>query len=453
MKILVVDDEEIQRELLKGFLEKKGYDVVAAADGHEALKLFSSLPFQLVLLDNRMPDMSGDQVLKKMKAMNPLVRSIMITAYGSVDTAVTVMKLGADDFLEKPVDLSSLLEKIRMIEQTVMIEEEASNVSMAMDEEAFPIKMIGESNTMKEVFSLVRRIAPTDWTVLIRGETGTGKELIARIIHLISPRNEKPFIEVNCAAIPENLFESEVFGHEKGAFTGAASSRKGRFELAQDGSLFLDEVGELPLNLQAKLLRALQEKRISRVGSEKDIPIDVRVLAATNRDLRKMVEDGDFREDLFYRLNVLDLEIPPLRNRREDIPALTDFFLERYNSRAVRFDSDAMTTLIKYSFPGNVRELEHMIQRTLTLSRGPVIRTGDLPAEIRFHQAIEQEGSLAKRMEAVEREMMISALEKHDWIQTRAAETLGISERMLRYKMNKYRIKNQKKRQSQEPGK
>ncbi len=446
MKILVVDDEEIQRELLRGFLEKQGYEVTPAADGHEALSFFSMLPFQLVILDNRMPGMSGDQVLRKIKEINPLVRSIMITAFGSVDTAVTVMKLGADDFLEKPVDLSSLLEKIQMIEQTVMIEEEAANVAVTMDEEEFPIKVIGDSNAMKEVFSLVRRIAPTDWTVLIRGETGTGKDLIARIIHLLSPRKEKSFIEVNCAAIPENLFESEVFGHEKGAFTGAASSRKGRFELAQDGSLFLDEVGELPLNLQAKLLRALQEQKISRVGSEKDIPIDVRVLAATNRDLRKMVEDGDFREDLFYRLNVLDIEIPPLRNRREDIPALTDFFLERYNSRAVRFDSDAMTTLIKYSFPGNVRELEHMIQRTLTLSRGPVIRTGDLPAEIRFHQAIEQEGTLSKRMEAVEREMMISALEKHDWIQTRAAETLGISERMLRYKMNKYRIKNQKKR-------
>ncbi|MDA3896429.1 MAG: sigma-54 dependent transcriptional regulator [Desulfobacteraceae bacterium] len=445
MKILVVDDEEIQRELLRGFLEKQGYDVTAAADGHEALNIFSRLPFQLVLLDHRMPGMSGDQVLMKIKEINPLVRSIMITAFGSVDTAVTVMKLGADDFLEKPVDLSSLLEKIQRIEQTVMIDEEAANVSVTMDEEEFPIKVVGDSHAMKEVFSLVRRIAPTDWTVLIRGETGTGKELIARIVHLLSPRNEKPFIEVNCAAIPENLFESEVFGHEKGAFTGAVSSRKGRFELAQNGSLFLDEVGELPLNLQAKLLRALQEKKISRVGSEKDIPIDVRVLAATNRDLRKMVENGEFREDLFYRLNVLDIEIPPLRHRKEDVPALTEFFLERYNSRADRFDSDAMTTLIKYSFPGNVRELEHMIQRTLTLSRGTVIRAGDLPAEVRFHQAIEQEGSLAKRLEAVEREMMISALEKHDWIQTRAADTLGISERMLRYKLKKYRIKNQKK--------
>jgi len=443
MKILVVDDEEIQRDLLKGFLEKQGYEVSAAADGHEALKLFSRFPFQLVLLDNRMPDISGDQVLRKIKAINPLVRSIMITAFGSVDTAVTVMKLGADDFLEKPVDLSALLKKIQMIEQTIMIEEDAASVSETLDKKELPIKIIGESKSMKEVFSLVRRIAPTDWTVLIQGETGTGKELIAKILHLLSPRNEKPFIEVNCAAIPENLFESEIFGHEKGAFTGAASDRKGSFELAQDGSLFLDEVGELPMNMQAKLLRALQEKRINRVGSEKSIAIDVRVLAATNRDLRKMVEYGGFREDLFYRLNVLDIEIPPLRNRKDDIPALTEFFIDRYGSRAVQFDSDAMTNIIKYSFPGNVRELEHMIQRTLTLSRGSVIRTEDLPPEVRFHQVTDR-GTLTERLEAVEQEMVISALEKYDWLQTRAADSLGISERMLRYKMKKYRIKNKK---------
>ncbi len=441
MKILVVDDEEIQRDLMKGFLAKQGYEVSVASDGHDALKLFSSFPFQLVLLDNRMPDISGDQVLREMKAINPLVRSIMITAFGSVATAVTVMKLGADDFLEKPVDLSTLLKKIRMIEETIMIEEEAASVAETLDAKELPIKMIGDSKNMKEVFSLVRRIAPTDWTVLIEGETGTGKELIAKILHLLSPRNEKPFIEINCAAIPENLFESEIFGHEKGAFTGAVTNRKGSFELAQNGSLFLDEVGELPMNLQPKLLRALQEKRISRVGSEKDIPVDVRVFAATNRNLKKIVEDGNFREDLFYRLNVLDIEVPPLRDRKDDIPALTDFFIDRFSTGSVRFNSDAMATLIKYSFPGNVRELEHMIQRTLTLSRGNVIRPEDLPADVRFHQATDR-GTLAERIEAVEQEMVISALEKCDWVQTRAADILGISERVLRYKMKKHLIKN-----------
>ena len=444
MKILVVDDEEMQRDLMKGFLEKQGYDVSTAADGKTALALFSDHPFHLVLLDNRMPDSSGAEVLEGIKTINPLVRSIMITAYGSVNTAVAVMKLGADDFLEKPVDLSALLEKIRSIEKSIMIEAEAASVSETLAAEELPVRMIGESRNMKTVFSLVRRIAPTDWTVLIQGETGTGKELIARILHLLSPRNENPFIEVNCAAIPENLFESEIFGHEKGAFTGAVSSRKGSFELAQKGSLFLDEVGELPMSLQAKLLRALQEKRINRVGSGQPVSIDVRVFAATNRDLKKMVEDGRFREDLFYRLKVLDLEIPPLRHRKEDIAPLTAFFIDRYASGPVRFDPDAMATLIKYSFPGNVRELEHMIQRILTLSRGPVIRTEDLPAEVRFHHANDQ-GTLAERLEAVEREMVMSALEKHDWVQTRAADSLGISERVLRYKMKKYRIKTSRR--------
>ena len=441
MKILVVDDEEMQRDLLKGFLEKQGYDVTSAADGHSALQLFSKLPFQLILLDHRMPDMLGDEVLRKIKEINPLVRSIMITAFGAVDTAVNVMKLGADDFLEKPINLKALLEKIRMIDQSIIIEEEAAGVAETLEEEELPIKIIGDSKAMKEVFSMVRRIAPTEWTVLIGGETGTGKELIARIIHMLSPRKEKPFIEVNCAAIPENLFESELFGHEKGAFTGAISKRKGRFEMAQGGSLFLDEIGELPLNLQAKLLRTLQGKKISHVGSDKEIIVDVRVLAATNRDLGEMVKSNTFREDLFYRLNVLNIEIPQLRNRKTDIPALIDFFLERYSPTPVQFDPDAMTTLIKYSFPGNVRELEHMIQRTLTLSRGHIIRTADLPAEVRFHQATGQ-GTLGDRLEAVEREMLISALEKHNGIQTQAAKSLGISERVLRYKLKKHGIKN-----------
>lgn len=440
MKILLVDDEEMQRDLLKGFLEKQGYGVTTAENGRAALQLFSQLPFQLVLLDHRMPGLSGDEVLRKMKEINPMVRSVMITAFGSVDTAVKVMKLGADDFLEKPVNLSSLLEKIRMIEQTVLIEKDAESVTETLNEGELPMKVIGDSKAMKELLSLVRRIAPTQWTVLISGETGTGKELIARLIHLLSRRKEKPFIDINCATIPENLFESELFGHEKGSFTGASSSRKGRFELAMGGSLFLDEVGELPLNLQAKLLRSLEEKKINRVGSEKEISIDIRVLTATNRDLRKMVEDGAFREDLFYRLNVLNIELPSLRNRKEDIPALTDFFLERYSSRPMRFDSDAMTTLIKYLFPGNIRELEHMIQKILTLSRNSVIRSEDLPPEVRFHQATEK-GTLSERLEAMERDMLISALEKHNWVQTQASESLGISERVIRYKMKKYHIR------------
>jgi two-component system response regulator AtoC len=397
---------------------------------------------QLVLLDHRMPDMTGDEVLANMKMINPLVRAVMITAYGTISTAVEVMKLGADDFLEKPVDLLQLLDKIHQIEQRIAVDEEAAEVSETLDQSSLPIKIIGTSSEMKDVLSLAGRVAATPWSVLIRGESGTGKELIARLIHLLSPVSDGPFVEINCGAIPENLFESELFGHEKGAFTGAASVRRGRFELAQNGTLFLDEIGELPLNLQPKLLRALQEKRISRVGSEKDIAVEVRVVAATNRDLRILVEEGQFREDLYYRLNVFDIELPPLRRRKEDIPELVEFFIEKYSMRHTAFDPDAMTLLLRYGFPGNIRELEHIIQRTVTLARGNLIKTRDLPPEIRYYQATDQ-GTLAERLEAVEREMLFSALEKNEWVQTKAAEFLGISERVLRYKMKKYNIQKQ----------
>lgn len=441
MKILVVDDEKMQRETLQGFLEKKGYQVFAAENGTHALQLFSLHPVQLVLLDHKMPDMNGDEVLARLKEINPLVHAIMITAYGAVETAVKVMRLGADDFLEKPVDLLELLEKIERIEQQTAMEEDVAAVTETLDSRELPLKVIGASPAMQNLLSTVQRVSQTPWTVLIRGETGTGKELIAHLIHLLSPRSQAPFIEVNCAAVPENLFESELFGHEKGSFTGATSKRKGRFELAQAGSLFLDEVGELPLNLQAKLLRALQEKKISRVGSETDIEVDVRVLTATNRDLKELAAEGKFREDLYYRLNVLEIEIPPLRRRKEDIPLLVDFFLARYSMRPVRFDPEAMATLVKYPFPGNVRELEHVIQRTVTMLRGPVIRVADLPAEMRLHKSVGEQGSLGERLESVEQEMILAALEKHDWVQTHAAEALGISERVLRYKMGKYGIK------------
>lgn len=440
MIILIVDDEVAQRELLRGFLERQGYEALTAADGEEALELFRKEPVQLVLLDHRMPGLTGDQILQRMKAINPMVRAVMITAYGDVGTAVTMMKLGADDFIEKPVDLEGLLAIIHRIEQKAAVEEDASHVTRAVEEGPLPLKIVAESHAMKEALSLARRVAATPWTVLIRGETGTGKELIARLIHLLSPRKDALFIEVNCAAIPETLFESELFGHEKGTFTGAVATRRGRFELAEGGTLFLDEIGELPLVLQPKLLRALEEKHITRVGGERELKVDVRLVAATNRDLKRMFEAGQFREDLYYRLNVLEIEIPPLRQRREDIPALLDFFLERYALRPVRFTPEALDTLIKYPFPGNVREVEHVIQRTITLTRSQIIRPSDLPEEVRQYRATTQ-GTLAERLEAVEREMLLAALENTEWVQTRAAELLGISERVLRYKMAKHGIK------------
>ena len=436
MKILIADDDALQRELLKGFLENQGYETLTASDGLEALVLFEREPVQLVLLDQKMPGLTGEEALKKMKAMNPMVQAIMITAYGDLNTAVTVLKLGAGDFLEKPVDLSLLLEKIRQIEQGMAVDEDVAVVEKAVKEGPLPLKMIAESPEMKNVISFIRRVAESPWPVLVFGETGTGKELVAHLIHLLSPRDASLFIEVNCAAIPENLFESELFGHVKGAFTGALKNRRGRFELASGGTLLLDEIGEMPLVLQPKLLRALQDGKITRVGGEEDIRVDVRLVTSTNRDLKQMVETGRFREDLYYRIKVFEIEIPPLRRRREDIPPLVNFFLDRYAPTGLRFTPEALDILIKYPFPGNVRELEHIVQRTATLVRGGIIRPSDLPGEVHHHSTTTQ-GTLAQSLEAVEREMIVSALERTDWVQTKAAELLGISERVLRYKMKK----------------
>lgn len=440
MRILIVDDEPLQRNLLGGYLKKQGIDVVEAASGHEALDRFLQQPIDLVLLDQRMPDLQGDEVLERIKAINPLARVIMITAYGAVDTAVKVMQMGADDFLEKPINLETLLAKIRSIEEKLYISEDVARVEESIDVESLPVKMIATSPAMQQVLSLALRSAPSPWTVLIQGETGTGKELVARLIHQLSPRKDKPFIPLNCAAVPEGLFESELFGHEKGAFTGAANRRRGVFEQANQGTLFLDEVGELPQPVQAKLLRALQEKTISRVGGEQQIGVDVRIVAATNRDLRQMATDGGFREDLYFRLNVITIDIPPLRQRKEDIPALMDFLLAKYQSRA-RFDDQALHQLAKYHFPGNVRELEHILQRTVTLARSSIIGLRDLPSELRDYRGPTVEnGDLNQRMAEIERQLLTDALERHSWVQTRAAESLGISERVLRYKMERLGI-------------
>lgn len=436
MNILIVDDEATQREILAGFLKKQGYAIFTARNGSEALTVFMDHSVDLVLLDHRMPDMNGTEVLAKIKKINPLIRAIMITAFGSVDTAVNIMRLGADDFMEKPVDLKELLDKIQQLDETILVERDVEQLDTAINTADLPVRMVGESAAMKNLFSLVMRAAPTPWTILIRGETGTGKELIARLVHHLSPGKDGPFVELNCAAVPESLFESELFGHEKGAFTGAESRRRGVFEQANHGTLFLDEAGELPLAMQAKLLRTLQESTITRVGGEKTFPVDLRIIAATNRDLKEMAGKGEFREDLYFRLNVIELEIPPLRQRKEDIPALIDFFLAKYNSDVV-FTEEALRQLGKYSFPGNVRELEHIVQRTVTLARSSVVKVSDLPTEIRNYHGANEIGNLNQRLSEVERRMLLDALKANNWVQTRAALALGISERVLRYKMSK----------------
>ena len=443
MRILIVDDEQMQRDMLAGFLEKQGYEIYTASGGGEALRLFESEPIQLVLLDHRMEDMNGDEVLRRMREQSPLVRAIMITAFGSVQTAVRVMQLGADDCLEKPVDLEALLAKINQIETNIAVEDEATELTRSITERDIPVALIGSSRTMSEVLSLVYRVAPTEWNVLVTGETGTGKELIAHLIHLVSEKKDGPFVPVNCAAIPENLFESELFGHEKGSFTDASSRRFGKFEQASGGTIFLDEIGEVPLPMQAKLLRTLQEKKISRVGGNDDISVNVRVVAATNKNLKQMIQDERFREDLYFRLKVFELSLPPLRERRDDIPPLVEHFLEKHSTRQLRFAPEAMDQLVKYDFPGNVRELEHLVQRLVTLTRSTLIKQSDLPREIREREM--SGGLLSERLARVEKSMLLSALERCGWVQTKAAEMLGISERVLRYKMKKAGIKGKEK--------
>jgi two-component system response regulator AtoC len=437
MNILVVDDEASQRDMLSGFLRHQGHDVLTAASGQEARAVFQRAPVQLVLLDQRMPGESGEELLRYLKEVNPLVRAIMITAFSSVHTAVAVMKLGADEFLEKPVDLDELLAKIQAIEQQAAIDCDVTGIEAAIENRDLPLNIIAKSQAMKRVLSLAGRLAGSPWPVLIQGETGTGKELLAHLIHLLSTRKDGGFIALNCAAIPENLFESELFGHEKGSFTGAAGRRRGHFELADGGTLFLDEITELPLPMQPKLLRAIQEKHFARIGGEQQITVDARLIAATNRDISRLAAGGQFRQDLYYRIKVLELEIPPLRARREDIPPLIEFFLQRYADRPYRLAPEALDALIKYPFPGNVRELEHIVQRSITLARGTLIDASILPFEVRQYQASTQ-GTLEESLEAMEKELLCAALEKTGWVQTRAAEALGISERVLRYKMKKH---------------
>jgi two-component system, NtrC family, response regulator AtoC len=440
MLILIVDDDAAQREMLKGFLEKQGFQTRSAANGPEAMEVFRREPVQLVLLDNRMPDMSGALVLEQMKALNPMVHAIMISAYGDIHTVVSTMKLGAAEFLEKPVDLPLLLQKIQEIEQKMRLEQDVRELQDEIEDIRLPLRIIAQSDAMKEVLSLVKRMANSGWPVLVSGETGTGKELISRLLHLMSERADAPFIDLNCAAIPETLFESELFGHIRGAFTGAVNDRRGSFELANGGSLFLDEIGEIPMSLQPKLLRSIQENKVKKIGGEKDIGVDVRLISATNRDLKKMVETGRFRDDLYYRINVLEIHLPPLRRRREDIPLLLTHFLEKYGKIPLTLSSESLSALIKYPFPGNVRELEHIVQRTATLARGNVIHLRDLPEEVRRHGDVAQ-GTLEEKLADLERDMIVSALDKANGVQTKAAEILGISERVLRYKMKKAKIR------------
>jgi two-component system NtrC family response regulator len=442
--ILVVDDEPPQLELIGGFLKKQGFEVALAESGKVALQRFRQETFDLVLTDMRMPNLSGLDLVKAVRAVNPETAVIIMTAYGSIETAVDAIKAGATDYLTKPLNLDELLHRIENVREHQRLLSENRELREELRERHRIEGIIGESGRMQEVFSLVRRVASSEATVLIRGESGTGKELIAKAIHYASPRASGPLVKVNCAALPETLLESELFGHEKGAFTGAIANRKGRFEVASGGTILLDEIGDLPVHLQAKLLRVLQEREFERVGSSRPVPVDVRILAATHRDLEGLLKSGQFRDDLYYRLNVVTIVLPPLRERRQDLPLLMDHllrvFAEKNGKKIQGFTLEAREALLRYDYPGNIRELENIIERASVITRNDVIGRADLPISIQEPEAEDECDStnLSVVVERLERRLIKEALARSGGVQTRAAEHLGITERNLRYKLKKY---------------
>jgi DNA-binding NtrC family response regulator len=438
--ILVVDDEKNQRDILQliltGERDEAGsplYDVKAASSAQEALRLFKQSRFDLVLTDLKMHGMDGIELLNELTQIDSSVPVILMTAHGSIDSVKEALRGGAFDYLEKPLDRAKLLEVIAS----------ATARMRAVDEE-----IVGVSDAMERVKKMIVKVAPSSSTVLIRGESGTGKERIARAIHKASPRANERFQAVNCAAINENLLESELFGHERGSFTGAHAEKKGLFEIADKGTLFLDEIGELNVSMQAKLLRALQEKEVTRVGGTRSIKVDVRVLAATNRDLEAMVKEKRFREDLFYRLNVIPLDVPPLRQRRDDIAVLMDYFLRKHSANAarpMRVSADARRLMLDYAWPGNVRQLESAIERALLLAEGDEVTVEDLPLEIRNAARVEGAGGFKLPPEGIsfeelERSLLIQAMEQTNWNITRAAKLLGLSFRTMQYRLDKFGI-------------
>jgi DNA-binding NtrC family response regulator len=444
-RILIVDDEESQRQQLAGFLKKQGFSVTTAESGAEALNLCQEKNFEVALIDLKMPGMDGIELLGKLKESNPEIQVIMMTAYGSVETAVEAMKLGAYHYVNKPINLDELKLNINKSLQNHHLLMENKYLKEELEEKYRDLKIVGESPEVKEVLSTVSRVAKTNSTVLIIGESGTGKELVARAIHDLSGRADKRFVAVSCAALPETLFESELFGHEKGAFTGAIKSKEGRFELADGGTLFLDEVGDIPLEIQVKLLRAIESQEFERLGGKDTLKVDVRIISATNQDLEKKIKEKDFREDLYYRLNVISVFIPPLRERREDILLLMDHFIKKANQkcgRSIQGITPAVKDIIlNYDWPGNVRELENMIERGVVLARSNVIDKGDLPYfGLVSDRSIVDTSAPTLSLKDMERNHILKVLKKTEWNLMKTAEILGIHRNTLRLKMKEYGI-------------
>ncbi len=442
-RILIVDDEAAMRESLKDWLMEDGYEVNSAESGETALKMAAERNWDIVLLDLKMPGMDGIETLEKIKEINPDTEVLMMTAYATVDTAVQAMKEGAFDYLVKPFDPDEVEIQIKKIVKHKDLVVQNILLRKKLEEKYHYDEIIGKSDAMQEVFELIDRVAPTDSTVLITGESGTGKELIAQAIHGNSTRCYMPFIAVSCGALPETLLESELFGYEKGAFSGAEHRKRGRFEMADNGTLFLDEIGDISLKTQVDLLRVLQQKEFSRLGSEEVIRVDVRILAATNRDLKKAIREKRYREDLFYRLNVIAIHVPPLRQRKEDIPLLVSAFIEKYclemNREEAKIAPSALKLLMDYDWPGNVRELENIIERALVIGQGQKIEADDLPFSRRDVAPAELPRSL-KKMEKVH---IGRILKETNWNISKAARELDIDRQTLYNKIDKYGIRKE----------
>jgi two-component system response regulator PilR (NtrC family) len=455
-KILVVDDEQSLREVLSIMLKRTGYAVTSVADGEEAVELLGKEIFDLVITDLRMPKMDGMEVLRAAKSASPETVVLVITAFATADSAVEAMKQGAFDYLTKPFQVDEVqliirnaLEKRRLTTENILLKREmASQSSFA--------QLVGQSEAMQKVFEVVRKVADSKSNVLICGESGTGKELVARAIHYNSSRNAMPFVAVNCSAVPETLLESELFGHMKGSFTGAMSNKAGLFEVANGGTIFLDEIGDTTPTIQVKLLRVIQEREFRRVGGNQDVKVDVRVVAATNRNLEKAVADGSFREDLYYRLDVIPIRLPPLRLRSGDIPLLVSHFLERFAKESGKpvpvFSPEAMRVLVGHEWRGNVRELENLIERVVAFSTGGAVT--DIDVESWLHRSVApqaQQGisldltdeglDLEGLVNGIEKELLLKALERSKWVKKKAARLLRLNTRSFRYRLEKYAIK------------
>ena len=439
VKVLVVDDEAIVRESLSDWLKEAGYQVFTAGNGYEALELIEKEKPSVMIADLVMPGMDGIELMKKAKERQPGLEVVIITAYASIPTAITAMKEGAYDYIEKPFcpERAELLVK-KLAEHQNLVEENLS-LRQKLEEHYRFENIIAKSSKMQRVIEIIKVVAKSNATVLITGESGTGKELVARAIHAQSHRSSKPFIAVSCAALPESLLESELFGHEKGSFTGAYAQKKGKFEFADGGTLFLDEIGEMSANIQVHLLRVLEEKEFSRVGGNEPVKVDVRVISATNKDLKQAIEKQEFREDLYYRLNVVNIELPPLRDRREDVPLLAEHFLSKFameNRKDISgFSPEAVEFLLDYSWPGNVRELENAIERAVILARDSLITIDDLPRE---NLSSAYSAAPKKNLKEVEEEHILNVLRKTGGNYSEAARILGISRMTLYNKAKEY---------------